>query len=119
MVRVRRGDIVLVDLDPTKGSEQRGTRPCVVLQNDAGNRAASTTIVAPLTTSYDPQNIAPYEAEIKASNTVVRDNSVVLLNQIRVVSIPDRVYRNFGSLPPGGDELQGIEQAIKASLDMS
>ncbi|TKX52177.1 type II toxin-antitoxin system PemK/MazF family toxin, partial [Halorubrum sp. SP3] len=33
VVSVRRGDVVIVELDPTRGSEQRGTRPCLVVQN--------------------------------------------------------------------------------------
>lgn len=115
---VRRGDVVLTDLDSTEGSEQRGVRPALVLQNDVGNRNASTTIVAPLTTSYDPQSIRPYEAELRADRTVVDQDSVVLLNQIRVVSIPDRIYDNFGSIDPHGPEMAVVEDAIAVSLGL-
>lgn len=115
---VSRGDVVLVDFDPTEGSEQRGTRPAVIIQNDAGNRAAPTTIVAPLTTSYDPEKVAPYEAEIRSSETVVDRDSVALLNQIRTVSIEDRIYQNFGQLPPDGDEMEAIEKGIEYSLGL-
>lgn len=117
-MNVRRGDVVLVDFDPTEGSEQRGTRPAVVIQNDAGNRAAPTTIVAPLTTSYDPDRVAPYEAELDASNTVVQRDSVALLNQIRTVSIDDRVRQRFGRLPPDGPEMSAIERGIEYSLGL-
>jgi mRNA interferase MazF len=118
VVNVRRGDIVYVDLGPTEGSEQAGKRPSLVLQNDAGNRAASTTIIAPLTTSYDPQNVAPYEAELTAANTDVQQDSVVLLNQIRVVSVPDRVITKFGHVPHGTPEMAGVNRAILVSLDL-
>jgi mRNA interferase MazF len=111
----RRGDIVLIRLDPTEGSEQRGTRPCVVVQNDAANRAISTTIVAPLSTSY-PTPVPPYLAELKATRTVVREDSAVLCNQLRTVSIPHRVLRNFGSL--GSQEMRAIEQAIEVQLEL-
>ena len=113
---VQRGDVVLANLNPTEGSEQRGVRPALVLQNDVGNRNASTTIVAPLTTSYDPQSIRPYEAELRADRTVVDQDSVVLLNQIRVVSIPDRIYDNFGNIAPHGPEMTDVEDAIAVSL---
>ena len=45
----RRGDIYLANLDPYIGSEQGGTRPVVVLQNNAGNYFSPTLIVAPIT----------------------------------------------------------------------
>ncbi|MFO8109724.1 MAG: type II toxin-antitoxin system PemK/MazF family toxin [Thermoplasmata archaeon] len=52
-MEVKRGDIVLVYLDPTKGSEQGKTRPALVIQNDIGNKYSLTTIVAPLMSSYE------------------------------------------------------------------
>lgn len=115
-MQIRRGDIILVDFDPTEGSEQRGTRPAVVVQNDAGNQAAPTTIVAPLTTSYDPENIVPYEAEIPATTTDVDEDSVALCNQLRTVSVADRVSANFGSV--SSDVMRDIEQAVRVSLDL-
>lgn len=113
---VRRGDIVLADFEGTNGSEQAGVRPAVVIQNDTGNRYASTTIVAPLTTSYDPTDIAPYEVEIRAANTVVKEDSVALLNQLRTMSVPHRLYENVGQLDPDGPEMDAIERAIEISL---
>lgn len=107
---------MLVDFDPVEGSEQRGTRPAIVIQNDAGNQAAPTTIVAPLTSSYDPHNIAPYEAEVPAATTDVDQDSVALLNQIRTVSVADRVHANFGSVSAG--VMRDIEQAIRVSLGL-
>ena len=49
---VRRGEIVIVALDPTKGHELRNTRPCVIVQNDVGNRHSDTTGVAPVKTTH-------------------------------------------------------------------
>lgn len=45
-----RGEVYYMDLSPVIGSEQGGYRPCVVIQNDYGNRYSGTTIVAPMTT---------------------------------------------------------------------
>ena len=42
----RRGDIYFADLDPVIGSEQGGTRPVIVIQNDTGNKHSPTLIVA-------------------------------------------------------------------------
>ena len=53
-IEITRGDIVLVDLSGAIGSEHQNhsvsnTRPCVVVQNDGGNKASPVTIVAPIT----------------------------------------------------------------------
>ena len=47
---VYRGDIYYADFDGAIGSEQKGIRPVLVLQNDIGNKYSPTTIVAPITT---------------------------------------------------------------------
>jgi len=50
-----RGMVVEVSLDPVVGHEQGKSRPCVVVQNDVGNRFASTTMIVPLTRASKPQ----------------------------------------------------------------
>jgi len=71
---VRRGDVVIVELDPTQGSEQRGTRPCLVVQNDIGNANAPTTIVVPFTTSFGEQ-LYPFEVLVPAEECALREDS--------------------------------------------
>jgi len=48
---VKRGDIWLADLDPTRGSEQAGMRPVLIFQNDIINAYTTTALVIPLTTN--------------------------------------------------------------------
>jgi mRNA interferase MazF len=116
-VQVRRGDIVTVELNPTKGSEQQGSnRPCVVIQNDVGNQYAPTTIVAPFTKQYDPNDIYPFEVEVRASNTPLNHDSVADLSQIRVVVLSKRVKMNIGSVPAA--QMTEIDAAIKNSLGL-
>jgi mRNA interferase MazF len=116
-VQVRRGDIVIVDLNPTRGSEQRGTnRPCVVIQNDVGNQYSPTTIVAPFTTQFDPDDIYPFEVEVRSSNTGLTHDSVADLSQIRVVDIDKRVQKNIGSVPD--EKMAEIDSAIKDRLGL-
>ena len=50
MVGVSRFDVFLVRLEPTRGSEIRKTRPCVVISPDEMNQALRTMVVAPMTT---------------------------------------------------------------------
>ena len=116
-MKIRRGDIVTVELNPTTGSEQRGSnRPCVVIQNDVGNQYSPTTIVAPFTKQYDPTDIYPFEVEVLASNTPLDHDSVADLSQIRVVDISNRVRTNLGSVP--ATRMAKIDAAIKNSLGL-
>ncbi|PSQ49185.1 growth inhibitor PemK [Halobacteriales archaeon SW_7_65_23] len=114
---VRRGDIVIVDLNPTQGSEQKGSnRPCVIIQNDVGNQYSPTTVVAPFTTKYDPTDIYPFEVEVKAANSPLNQDSVADLSQIRVVDIDRHIKRNSGSVP--ASRIPAIDRAIKNSLGL-
>jgi mRNA interferase MazF len=116
-VQLRRGDVVIVELNPTRGSEQRGdARPCVVIQNDVGNEYSPTTIVAPFTTQYDPEDVYPFEVEISADNTALNEDSVADMSQIRVIDVDARVVANIGSVPDSrtGD----IDRAVRNSLGL-
>jgi mRNA interferase MazF len=113
---VRRGDVVIVELDPTEGSEQRGTRPCLVVQNDVGNANAPTTIVVPFTTSFGDQRY-PFEVSVPAEECALRDDSVALCSQIRTVSIDHRITENLGSIPQ--DRLDEVDRALEYSLGLT
>ena len=60
-----RGMVVEVSLDPVVGHEQGKTRPCVVIQNDVGNRFASTTIIVPLTDASRVKAPSPIYVPVK------------------------------------------------------
>jgi len=113
-VDVKRGDIVLVDLDPTKGSEQGKTRPALVIQNDIGNRYSPTTIVAPLTRSY--QKVYPMQVEITPGDAGIHKRSLVLLNQIITIDIEARIVKKLGSLSQ--KKLKEVDKAIEISLGL-
>lgn len=116
-MNIRRGDIVIVDLSPTKGSEQQGAnRLCVVIQNDVGNRNSPTTIIAPFTKQYNPNNTYPFEVEVLSSNTALNHDSVADLSQIRVADVNKRVKTNIGSVP--SSRMTKIDTAIKTSLGL-
>lgn len=114
-VRVRRGDIIIVELDPTRGSEQRGTRPCLVVQNDVGNENAPTTIVVPFTTSVDDQRY-PFEVLVESGECPLREDSVALCSQIRTISIEDRVSENLGPIPD--ERMDEVDTALEYSLGL-
>ncbi len=54
MDEIKRGNLYIADLDPVKGSEQGGSRPVLVVQNDAGNQHSPTVIIAAITSQKKP-----------------------------------------------------------------
>ena len=80
----RRGDIYLADLNPYVGSEQGGTRPVLLLQNDAGNYFCPTLIIAPITSRVWKKTEQPTHCRIE-NVKCLSDTSMVLLEQIRTI----------------------------------
>lgn len=110
---VRRGDVVIVRLDPAEGHEMKKTRPAVVVQNDIGNKNSSTTIVAPATGTYRGY---PFEVLVEASDSPFEKDSSVRLDQIRVVSIEQRIHSVVGNLDTL--TMAEIDEALQLSLGL-
>lgn len=89
---VRRGDIFLISLGPTRGGEIRKTRPCVIVSPDELNAYLRTFIVAPLTTGGHPY---PFRVPCRFE----RRAGYVVLDQIRTVD-RERLVRCLGRLTP-------------------
>ena len=111
----RRGDVYLANLDPYIGSEQGGTRPVVVLQNDVGNRYAPTLIVATVTSRTEKKRYQPTHVLI-AHNTAFEKPSVVQLEQIFTID-KSRVQRFLGQTTR--HEMRRIEEALMNSLEIN
>jgi mRNA interferase MazF len=88
----RRGDVFLVSLEPTIGSEIRKTRPCLVVSPDELNQHLRTVIVAPLTTGGHPY---PFRVACRFQ----RRRGFVVLDQLRTVD-SQRLVRRLGRLSP-------------------
>lgn len=114
-MHIRRGDIAIVELDPTRGSEQRGTRPCLVVQNDVGNENAPTTIVVPFTTSFGDE-LYPFEVLVSADECALREDSVALCSQLRTVSIEQRISDVIGAVPD--ERMAEVDTALEYSLGL-
>lgn len=110
-----RGDIYFADMEPHIGSEQGGTRPVVVLQNDVGNRYAPTLIVATVTSRTEKKKHQPTHVLID-HNTAFEKPSVVQLEQIFTID-KSRVQRFLGQLTQ--PEMYQIEEAISSSLNLN
>lgn len=114
-MEIRRGDIVLVELDPTEGSEQRGTRPCLVVQNNVGNENAPTTIIVPFTTSFD-DDLYPFEVLVTSDESHLREDSIAMCSQIRTVSIEHRIKTVVGSI--SDERMSDVDTALEFSLGL-
>ncbi len=111
---IQKGDIYYANLDPTYGHEQKGTRPVLVVQNDAANAVLSTVQVAPLTTNLKASGL-PSTVTIKAGVAGLSDDSVVLLFQIRTLD-KRRLWRKIGQID--ARMMIRINEAIRLSFDI-
>lgn len=81
---VKRGDVFFADLSPVVGSEQGGTRPVLIIQNDIGNRFSPTVIIAAITAQIQKAKL-PMHVEINAKKYGFERDSVILLEQLRFI----------------------------------
>ncbi len=110
----RRGEVYLVNFDPTLGAEIKKTRPALVLQNDVANRFSPITVVAAITSKFESR-LYPTEVPVTAPEGGLEVDSVVLLNQIRSVD-KQRLIRRLGKLSP--ETMQLVDRAAMLSLGL-
>jgi mRNA interferase MazF len=114
LVRPKRGEIYLVNFDPTVGAEIQKTRPALIVQNDIANRHSPITIVAAVTSQFD-EPLYPTEVLIRSPEGGLTVDSVVLLNQVRSVD-KRRLVRRLGALTP--TTMEQVTRALQISLGM-
>lgn len=89
---IRRFDVHLISLDPTKGSEIKKTRPCLIISPDEMNRHIRTVIIAPMTSS-----IKNYPSRV--TTTFQGKRGQIVLDQIRKVD-KTRLIKKLGTISP-------------------
>lgn len=114
MLEIKRGDILLVNLEPVKGSEQGRIRPALVIQNDILNKYSPLTIVAPITSKIYEKEY-PTNVFIKKEETKLNKDSTILLNQIRAID-KRRIIKKLASLPHF--LMKKVDMALKVSLEI-
>ena len=82
--RIYKGDIFYANLDGTIGSEQSGTRPVIIVQNDIGNKFSTTVIIVPLTKKSRFKTNQPTHYWLRPFGNI-RYDSIVLTEKIRVI----------------------------------
>lgn len=111
---VKRGDVFFADLSPVVGSEQGGTRPVLIIQNDIGNRFSPTVIVAAITAQIQKAKL-PTHVEIKANKYGFERDSVILLEQLRTIDksrLTDRITQLDAPLMEKVDIALGISLGL-------
>jgi mRNA interferase MazF len=106
MERVNQYDIVLVNLDPTLGSEINKTRPCVVLSPNEMNKYLRTIVVAPMTSSSKPY---PTRVEVKHNSTT----GWIVIDQIRTID-RQRIVKRFEKLSE--KEINKVKNVLKETF---
>ena len=112
---MRRGDIYYADLRPVVGSEQRGVRPVLIIQNDVGNRHSPTVICAAITSRLNKANL-PTHIELNAGNYDMVKDSVILLEQLRTIDkkrLKDKVC-HLDTIT-----MEKVNRALEISLELT
>lgn len=111
-MQIKRGDIFYADLSPVVGSEQGGTRPVLIIQNDVGNRHSPTVICAAITSKMNKAKL-PTHVEISSKEYGIVKDSVILLEQIKTIDkqrLRDYVCRADQKL------MDKVDEALHISL---
>ena len=111
-MEVHRGEVFYADLSPVVGSEQGGVRPVLIVQNEIGNRHSPTVIAAAITSRLDKARL-PTHINIRAADTGLAKDSVVLLEQIRTLD----KHRRAGQITPA--DQKRVDQALDVSLGLT
>jgi mRNA interferase MazF len=111
---LRRGDVVLVRLDPSERRELRKTRPAVVLSNEAACACDAVVQIVPLA-GWSERTLRPWEAAVDSPESGVGKPSRAVANQIRTVARV-RLGRLLGHLT--AVELATLERAVILQLGL-
>ena len=111
---VSRGEIWLADLDPTRGSEQAGTRPVLIFQNDSINRFTSTFLTIPLTTNLRRASL-PTCVLVREGEGGLAKDSVAPCHQLRVLD-KMRLVRRLGIV--SDEVMTAIESCVAFTTGM-
>ena len=102
-MEIKQYEIILVNLDPTIGSEIRKTRPCVVISPNEMNRHLRTVVIAPMTTSSKDY---PTRVEVKHDSKI----GWIVLDQVRTID-KQRIIKTLGKL--SRPEMKEVKAILK------
>ena len=112
MARILRGDVIWANLNPTRGHEQGGERPVIVLSEDVFNARSGTVIAMAITSQAQG---AGFPLTLELASVQLPTRSWVKISQIRTLSV-DRLGKKIGRLSPGqlGPLIEGLNEILGA-----
>ena len=114
IIPLLRGDVYLVNLDPTIGKEIGKARPAVIIQNDIGNNFSPVTIIAPISSVKEITKPLPIMIFLEKGEGGLKEESYVDCGQIRTINKNQRLISKFGLLSKL--KMSEIDKALKVSL---
>ncbi len=111
---IKRGEMYYADLSPVIGSEQGGTRPILIIQNNVGNKHSSTTIIAAAITSKTDKSNLPTHLKLNNVKGLNKD-SLLLLEQVRTID-RSRIKSYIGTLDE--NTMEKVNKALCISLGL-
>ena len=112
--KILRGDIFYADLGKGIGSEQKGYRPVLIIQNNVGNKYSPTVIIAPLTEVIKKADLPTHITIFR--NDFLKYDSMILLEQLRTID-KSRLISYLGKLKD--NQLQKIDNALIKTLSIN
>jgi len=113
MDSIRRGDVFLVNFDPTVGAEAKKTRPALVVSNDVNNAHSPIVSISPITSTIT--RVYSFEVKLPSGKGGLKTDSKVMVNQTRAVD-KIRLVKRLGHLP---QEFMGqVDQALRLHYDL-
>jgi mRNA interferase MazF len=112
---IKRGDIVYVGLDPARGAEKKKTRPCLVIQNDVGNKYSPLTIIAVITSQKEISKKYPTDVWLDKGEGGLNSPSIIQGDQIRTID-KKRIIKKLKSLD--AKRMFEVNNALKISLGL-
>jgi len=113
MASIRRGEIFLVNFDPTVGAEAKKTRPALVVSNNVNNAHSPIVSISPITSNV--KSVYSFEVKIPSGTGGLRTGSKVMVNQTRAVD-KIRLVKKLGHLPE--KLMEQISQALKLHYEL-
>jgi mRNA interferase MazF len=113
---MRRGEIRIVDLDPTVGAEANKRRPAIIVSNEGANLTAArlgrgVLTVVPVTTNTE--RVHPFQVLLEADAIGGRDDCKAQAEQVRSVDV-ERIGEHVGTVPP--DLMADLDEALRLHL---
>jgi mRNA interferase MazF len=108
----KRGEVWLVNFNPGRGSEQKGIRPALIVQNDIGNEFGSTTIVSAITTSIKPFPVTvllPEKAGGLKKRSMVNTAQLLTIDKTRLMEKIGALERTY---------MAQVDQAVGISVGL-